>query len=167
MITIHVSRRRLRRTLGVAVIALGLIAFLALVFFALPAAAATEYEKHADGLTVYLGIVPAELLRGKADHLTTMHDGLPSGSGGHHVLVSVFNERSGHQLDDLKVEARVVPLGLGETARALEPMKIGTTTTYGNFFPMAGMGPFIVRVSIRRSSREPPTQVQFSYAHPE
>lgn len=160
------SRRKLRRRLGVAFIALGLIAFLALVFFALPAAAATEYEKHADGLAVYLGVVPAELLRGKADHLTTMHGGLPFGSGSHHVLISVFDERTRRQLDDVAVEARIVPFGLGETVRALQPMKIGDTTTYGNFFPMTGAGPFIVRVSIRRPGQERPTQVQFNYAHP-
>lgn len=162
----HALHRKLLRRLGVVFVALGLIAFLALVFFALPAAAATEYEKHADGLTVYLGVVPAELLRGKADHLATMHGGLPSGSGSHHVLISVFDERTGKQIDDATVEGRVSSLGLGETRRILEPMKIGDTTTYGNFFPMTFPGPFVVRVSIRRSGQERPTQVQFNYAHP-
>ena len=162
----HASRRKLSRRAGVTVVALGFIAFLALVFFALPAAAATEYEKHADGLAVYLGVVPAELLRGKAEHLATMHGGLPWGGGSHHVLISVFDERTERQLDDAMVEARVGPLGLGETARVLMPMKIGDTTTYGNFFPMAGAGPFIVRVSIRRPGQERPTRVQFNYAHP-
>jgi hypothetical protein len=57
------SNRSLRTRLAVAVFALGLIAFLALLFFALPAAAATDYEKHADGLAVYLGVLPAQLLR--------------------------------------------------------------------------------------------------------
>jgi hypothetical protein len=159
------SSRTLRVRLAVAVIGLGLIAFLALLFFALPAAAATEYEKHADGLAVYLGVLPAQLLRGPSEsHLTTMHGGMPSSSGTHHVLVGVYDERSGKQLDRATVEATVVPFGLGGTRRTLEPMNIGATTTYGNFFPMSVPGPYTIRISIRQQDQI--TQVQFNYEHP-
>jgi hypothetical protein len=139
-----------------------------LAFTTLSAAAVTEYEKHADGLAVYLGVMPAQLLRGNADaaHLATMHGGLPSGSGSHHVVVSIFAERTGRQIDDASVEAGVGLLGLGETRRRMEPMKIADTTTYGNFFPMTGAGPFVVRVTIRRPGQDHATQVQFNYAHP-
>ena len=164
----HASRRKLRRWPGAALIALGLIAFLALVFFiVLPAHAATEYEKHADGLAVYLGILPAQLLRGPSDgHLATMHGCLPSGSGSHHVVIAVYEERTGKQLDSAAVEATVAPLGMGETSRALEPMKIANTTTYGNFFPMDVPGPYRIRVSIRQQEQRGMTRVQFNYAHP-
>lgn len=59
------SRRKPRRRLGCALVELWLIALLASLYLA-PPAAATEYEKHAHGLAVYLGVLPAELLRGKA-----------------------------------------------------------------------------------------------------
>ena len=163
----HASHRKLRSRLGAGFIVVGLIAFLALTFFAFPAAAATEYEKHLGGLAVYLGVVPAELLRGKADDGTSMHAGLPSGSGSHHVLISIFDDRTGRQVEDAMVEARVGSPGhLSETTRVLEPMKIGPTTTYGNFFPMTAPGPFIVRVWIRRPGEPLPVEVQFNYAHP-
>ena len=47
---------------------------LLLAFSTLAAAAATEYEKHADGLAVYMGVLAAQVLRGNADasHLATM-----------------------------------------------------------------------------------------------
>jgi hypothetical protein len=135
---------------------------------AMSAFAATDYEKHTAGLAVYLGVLPAQLLRGAspADHLATMHGGLPSGSGSHHVVISVFDEQTGRQLDDLVVEAAVAPLGMGETRRTLERMTIGATTTYGNFFPMDGPGPFTIRVTIRLPNQRGLTSVQFNYAHP-
>jgi hypothetical protein len=43
-------------------------------------------------------------------------------------------------------------------------MKIGTTTTYGNFFPMNVPGPYVIRVPIRQQDQV--TQVQFNYEHP-
>jgi len=90
-----------------------------LAFVAVSATAATEYKKQVDGLAVYLGVVPAELLRGKSDHLASMHGGLPFGSGSHHVLVSVFDEASRRELGDATVEASVAPPGLGETTFAV------------------------------------------------
>ena len=143
-------------------------AMLAIAFVAWPALAATDYEKHADGLAVYIGVIPAQVLRGPAspDHVAAMHGGLPRGSGSHHVVISIFDERTQRQLADGTVEASVASPGLAETRRVLEPMKIGDTTTYGNFFPMSGPGPFVVRVTIRRPAQDHPTQVQFNYAHP-
>jgi len=161
----HPLSRKWRRRLGAAFIALGLIAFLALAFFALPAAAATDYDKHADGLAVYLGVLPVQLLKGPSEsHLATMHGVVPSSSATHHVVVAVYDERTGKQFDRATVEATVVPFGLGETRHTLEPMKIGTTTTYGNFFPMNVPGPYVIRVPIRQQDQV--TQVQFNYEHP-
>ena len=108
----HPLSRKWRRRLGAAFIALGLIAFLALAFFALPAAAATDYDKHADGLAVYLGVLPVQLLKGPSEsHLATMHGVVPSSSATHHVVVAVYDERTGKQFDRATVEATVVPFG--------------------------------------------------------
>ena len=82
------------------------------------------------------------------------------------MVISIFDERTQRQLADATVEASVGSLGLAETRRVLEPMKIADTTTYGNFFPMSGAGPFVVRVTIRRPGQNHPTQLQFNYTHP-
>lgn len=143
-------------------------ALLAVALAATPAFGATEYEKHAGGLAVYMGVLPAQVLRGRAsaDHVATMHGGLPRGSGSHHVVISIFDERSQHRVEDAVVEAGVASPGLAPACRTLEPMRIVDTTTYGNFFPMAGAGPFVVRVTIRRPGQVDATEVQFNYAHP-
>ncbi len=99
---------------------------LLLAFSTLSAAAATEYEKHADGFAVYMGVLPAQVLRGNADasHLATMHGGLPTGSGSHHLVIAIYDERTQRQVEGADVMADVTPLGLGPTRRKLEHMPI-------------------------------------------
>ena len=60
----------------------------------------------------------------------------------------------------------MTPLGLGPTRRKLEPMQIGSSATYGNFFPMSGSGPYTVKVSIHVPGQPRATEVQFDYSHP-
>src|SRR5574338_846240 len=142
------SRRQMGRLTACSVRVLALFVLALMVG---PVAAATEYEKHADGLAIYLGVLPAELLRGAGDRqLAAMHGGTPSARDTHHIVVSVFEDASGTQVRDAKVEARVGSLGLAGTRRTLDPMMIGNTTTYGNFFPMAGPGPYIIEMTVRR-----------------
>ena len=135
----------------------------------LSAAAVTDFEKHADGLAIYMGVVPAQLLRGNADasHLATMHGGLPSGSGSHHLVIAIYDEPTQRQVDGADVVATVTPLGPGTTRRKLHPMQIGTSATYGNFFPMAGSGPYTVQVTIHVLGQARNTEVQFNYSHPQ
>ena len=141
---------------------------LLLTFTTLSAAATTEFEKHADGLAVYMGVLPAELLRGNADasHIATMHGGTPWGSGSHHLVIAIYDERTQRQVEGADVMANVTPLGLGSTRRKLEPMQIGTSATYGNFFPMPGSGPYTLQVTIHLSGQARNTEVQFRYMHP-
>ena len=152
-------RRGLCRTAG---------AGLLLVVTALSTAAVTDLEKHADGLAIYIGVVPAQILRGNADatHLATMHGGLPSGRGSHHLVIAIYDERTQRQVEGADVAANVTPLGLGPTRRKLEPMQIGASATYGNFFPMSGSGPYTVQVTIHVPGQARTTNVQFNYAHP-
>jgi hypothetical protein len=131
----------------------------------LSAAAGADLEKHVDGLAIYMGVVPAQLLRGNTDasHLATMHGGLPSGSGSHRLVLAIYDEHAQRQVEGA---ATVTPLGLAPTRRKLEPMQIGTSATYGNVFPMAGSGPYTVQVTIHVPGQARTTEVQFNYSHP-
>lgn len=84
---------------------------LLLAFTTLSAAAVTDFEKHADGLAIYMGVVPAQLLRGNADasHLATMHGGLPAASGSHHLVIAIYDERTQRQVEGADVAARFFP----------------------------------------------------------
>ena len=98
---------------------------LLLAFTTLSAAAVTDFEKHADGLAIYMGVVPAQLLRGNADasHLATMHGGLPGASGSHHLVIAIYDERTQRQVEGADVVANVTPLGLGPTAASSSPCR--------------------------------------------
>jgi hypothetical protein len=126
-------------------------------------------SKRVDGLAVYLGVLPAELITGHpGGHAeSTMHGGLPSGRHVHHVMVAVFDEATGARITDAVVKARVSGLGLAGSERALEPMRIDDTLTYGEFFDFPGSDLYRIAVAIRRPGETRPVAVEFLYDHRE
>ena len=143
------------------------IASLCAVLPALAACAADDDNyKIAGGLAVYLGVLPAALVRGHQTHPEErMHGGVPSGPHAYHVVVAVFDAATGARMEDAKVEARVTPRGLSGETQALEPMEIGDTVTYGNYFTMGGSDPYRIELSIMPSGGGPPVEVEFAYRH--
>jgi hypothetical protein len=120
-------------------------------------------SQSAAGVTVELGIVPAENLRGAERQ---MHGGVPSGKGVYHVMVAVFDAKTGARVADAQVRARVEEVGLTKEEKALEPMQLANAVTYGNFFRMAGQGTFRITVQIRRPGTTRMTELQFQHQHP-
>lgn len=136
----------------------------------LPARAVTadvDNYKTVDGLTVYLGVLPASMIRGHEDgHLeAAMHGGVPRGSHAYHVMVAVFDAESGERIEDALVQAEVAPLGLSATRKALDVMVIAGATTYGNYFTMRGDGEYRISVSIARPGVIRPVALEFTYEH--
>jgi hypothetical protein len=122
----------------------------------------------AGGLSVFLGVQPAAMISRAhpRDHPELeMHDGPAPGRHEQHVMVAVFNAETGERIEDATVEARVTPLGLGPVTRALQPMAIADTVTYGNYFTMSGDGRYQIRVSITPAEATRPTIVEFSHDH--
>ena len=117
--------------------------------------------KTADGLVVYLGVLPAALVRGHEG----MHGDVSSGPHVYHVVAAVFDAATGARIEDAKVEARVTPRRLAGEARALEQMEIAGTVTYGNYFTMGGSDPYRIELSIRTSGGGQPVKVEFTYIH--
>ncbi|HVS27788.1 MAG TPA: hypothetical protein VHE58_10945 [Burkholderiales bacterium] len=143
----------------------GLLAVLGVVSG--PAAADMDRQsKVVGGMTIYVGIVPAEIVRGyPKEHVEgSMHGGAPSGSGQYHLVVALFDSKTGERVSDAEVRARVEELGLGGEEKRLEPMLIDNTVTYGNFFRMPNTGPYRIVVQVRRpgSSR---VEAVFEHRH--
>ena len=89
----------------------------------------------ADGLMMYLGVVPAATVRGhaKSHPEARMHGGVPAGSQSMHIVAAVFDEASGARITDAKVRAHITePGGLQRTIR-LEPMTVAGALTFGGF----------------------------------
>lgn len=130
-------------------------------------ALAHEHLKKADGIAVYLGVVPSPVVRAHAKtHLErTMHGGIPRGSNVFHVMAAVFDEASGARIENVTVTARVIPLGLAGTTRDMEPMAIGDTVTYGNYFTFPGRGYYRIEVCVMPPDGTAPITLEFAYEH--
>ena len=122
--------------------------------------------KTADGLAIYLGVLPAAMLQGHQTHPEErMHGGVPRGRHAYHLVAAVFDAATGKRIEDAMVQARVMPRGVASETRALEPMEIAGTVTYGNYFTMGGDDPYRIEISITRSGTATSVAVTFSYRH--
>ena len=112
--------------------------------------------KSAGGLTVYLGVVPAEIVKTILPHSAErpMHGGPSSGSHERHIVVAVYDSVTAARITDATVTAKVSGLGLSGPQKALEPMKIAGTTTYGGFFNMTP-DLYTISVTVQRPGSQP------------
>ena len=122
---------------------------------------AEGYTRTAGGLTIYLGVMPAEIIKG----LPAMHGGVPAGPHEYHVIVSIFEAGSGARVSDATVTAKVSGVSLSGPERTLEPMSIADTITYGGFFSLPGRDFYTIELAIRRSLTQQPVVVAFKYDH--
>ncbi len=134
------------------------------VFFCLLFAAslvmAGDSERHlqVDGMNVYLGVIPAQLTSEK------MHNSATSKEHNYHVLIAVFDSKSGARITDAKLKATVAPLGLGGHSKELEVMP-GDALSYGNYFVMHKPGRYRILVEIQRG--ETTSMAHFVYQRPQ
>jgi len=134
------------------------------------ASATTEEENYrvADDLGVYLGVLPAAMVRGHPkDHPEGgMHDGAPDGLHQYHIVVAIFDTRNGARIEEAKVTATVSGLGhVGTKTIELQPMAIAGTITYGNFVTLLGTDRYDIHLQISVPGRQHPVQVGFEYQH--
>lgn len=125
-------------------------------------AAGSDYAnmKSIEGMQVFLGVMPSELLsQGAAD----VH-GVPTGRGYHHVVVAVFDEKTGKRLTDLEIAARVESIGRTVVEeKPLQAMLTNRVVSFGNFFAMPGGDDYRIHLNIRRHHRT--SNVTFNYRH--
>ena len=134
---------------------------------ALQAQPASDGVATAGGLTAYLGVMPAEIVKGHpSSHPEgAMHDGAPKGAHEYHVVIAIFDAVSGARVSDATVTAKISGLGLSGPEKPLEPMVIADTITYGGFFELPGADLYTVRATIKRSGSQAPVVLDFKYDH--
>ena len=127
----------------------------------------SDYTRTAGGLTVYLGVVPAEIIRGhpSAHPERKMHGGPPRGPHQYHVIAAIFDAASGTRISDATVMAKISGLGLSGPETTLEPMKIADTTTYGTFVYLPGTDLYTITLTIQRPGSMQPVVLDFKYDH--
>ena len=134
-------RRRLLKALAAAVVlaASGLA----------PQALGADFqrEQRVGPMTVYVGVLPSELV--SLSLKEGEHGGVPRGRGWHHVLIALFDTKTGQRITDAEATARVEDVARIQSAeKRLEPMMIAGTVTFGNYFSMPSRDPYAIHVKI-------------------
>ncbi|MEK7816214.1 MAG: iron transporter [Pseudomonadota bacterium] len=108
--------------------------------------------------------MPAQLVRGHppAHPEGQMHGGAPVGEN--HIMVALFEEKTGKRLSDMTVTATITGPGRFKAEKKLEPMVIADGMTYGNYFYMPGPGPYRIKLSIRLPSAARAIRATFTWA---
>lgn len=116
------------------------------------------------GYDIYYGIVPTQIAtqHPPAHEEQTMHGGVPSGRNAYHLLVALFDP-AGARVTQAQIKATVTELGLAGTSKALEPMRIGDTLSYGGYFILSGDGPFRIELAARMPGRTAPLETAFEF----
>ncbi|WP_457592756.1 hypothetical protein [Hydrogenimonas sp.] len=136
----------------------GLNLFLALLLAAgIAVAGDSSRHQNVNGLSIYLGVIPAQLIRGHEK----MHGGAP-GEESYHILVAVFDAKSGERLKDAKVAATVSSVGMRGVKKSLEPMR-GELLSYGNYFLLERPGRYGIEVEIYRKGAKTPVVADFFF----
>ena len=132
------------------------------------AMAANSGEVKTNGeLMVYLGIVPAEIVKGPPPRSAErpMHRRIPRGPHEYHVVAAIFDATTGARVSDASVSARISGVGLSGERKNLEPMQLSGTTTYGAFFGLPGRDLYTIRLAIMRPGVTQPVTIDFRYDH--
>jgi hypothetical protein len=142
------------------------LAMLCIAFWSVQPAAAQD-NKTGGGLTVYLGVVPAEMIGGTPPHSAEqpMHGGVPRHGHQYHIVAAVFDAVTNARISDATVTAQVSGLGLSGSTKTLEPMQIGDTITYGGFFYLPGADLYTIMLTIQRPGSQRPVVLDFKYDH--
>ena len=112
----------------------------------LSAAAFAQQEKTAGGLTVNLGLMPAE----RAVHAEGHRDAHPATfpSGSQHILVTVVDARNGKRIGDATVVVRVRDPRGTTVEKALLHTQAAGLADYSELFVFGWSGKYSLRVKI-------------------
>src|SRR3989304_512308 len=122
-------------------IAGALLALIATVATPLGAAAEESgYRKNVGDYSVYLAVMPAEVIRGPLapDDAAASPYRSAEARDTHPVMVSIFETRDRRRVTDARGMARGAALGFSGGKKALEPTAGAGAAVYGGFFPMMG-----------------------------
>lgn len=113
-----------------------------------------------DGVSIYLGIIPAEIIEGT--HANNMHGGLPAGQFRYHVTIALFTD-SGKRLDHANISVRLATSDKKTEFKTLEEMDFNKNLVYGNFFTLSESGPYRIEVVVKHPDYPKPIKAEFQY----
>ena len=120
-------------------------------------------EANVDGIRVNLGLMSAEKMRAfaRGSVEASMHGGVPSGSGYHHITIRLSDAAKGTPIAGAQVEVEVTQAASGTQKVVLEPMAINNAPSYGNYLRLASTAPAGYTVRIRRPGSKTYVEAKF------
>jgi cytochrome c5 len=121
--------------------------------------------KIVSGTEIYLGVLPAEVLRSypKESAEGSMHGGVPSGTGHYHVNVSVLDAISKAPISGAKVDIKVDEPGMSSETKTLQPMTISNAASYGNYIRLKGKTQYVFIVKVQKPDSAQPIEARFEH----
>ncbi len=128
-------------------------------------AADSGQHKVVKGVAIYFGVIPAELIEGhpKAHPESEMHGGAPITEAQYHIVIALFDAKTGARITNAKVTASLSSIGFPLRKKTLEPMLIANTISYGNYFKLSGKGAH--RIQIEISGVHPGQTIHATFEH--
>jgi hypothetical protein len=94
-----------------------------------------------------------------------MHGGIPTGLHEHHLVVAIFDAKSGARITDAAVTAEVSAPGLSATTKTLEVMERAGAPRYGAFFDLPIRDIYTVKLTVDRPGGASPVGIELKYDH--
>lgn len=131
---------------------------------AVPAKPAGNF-KTVGGAEIYLGVLPAEVLRSfpKDSAERTMHGGVPSGTGHYHVNVSVLDVATKAPISGAKVDIKIDDPGMSSETKELQPMATNSIPSYGNYIKLKGKTQYTFTIKVQRPDSPQPIEARFEH----
>ncbi len=121
------------------------------------------------GLTVELGIVPAQELRerfGADSNEAKAYGGVAQGEDAYLVTVALTEQASGKRVEDANVTATVAPLGMNGASRQLQRAAFASAVSYGTYFRMPTSGTYRIDLAVERPGRSGADMIRLEYKRP-
>jgi len=103
-----------------------------------------------DNVAIYLGMMPAQIVKGHPrDHTESkMHGGVDAGNRREHLVIALFENSTGKRIEKAKVTGEMTAPGIRSQRKILEPMLIAGAVTYGNYFNVSGKSTYHIKIEI-------------------
>lgn len=114
--------------------------------------------READGLAIYLQVVPAEAAGNHPPEHTGrgLHGGAPPGGHNHHILVGLIDAATRTRIGGAEVKAVLAGVSHGSRQRiALAPMTVDGAEAYGGFVPLHTREFYRIEIEVTRAGRAP------------
>lgn len=119
------------------------------------------------GVTAYLGLVPAEIIKGLTMSATAergLRGHMPRRPHEYQILAALFNAANGVRISDAVVSVELSRPGSQSSRQKLTPMQIEGAATYGGVVDLPVFDRYDLKLVVERPGASP-TLLQFKYDH--